>query len=198
MIHSLEHVIQDAGAWGPAAFVLAYALLTIGLVPASPMTILGGALFGFEKGLLLTVCGAVIGADSAFFLARTILRRRVERWIEKHRTFVALDSALAEHEVKVQALLRLSPVFPFFLLNYILGASSVTRRSYLWTTAVFIIPSTALYVYLGTEGRRIADGLSGPEIVYQVVGIAITAFSIWFIGRIARRALERVESESVT
>lgn len=185
--------MRATGEWGPAAFIFIYALSTVALIPATPITILAGLLFGFKLGLLVSVIGAVLGADAAFFISRLMLRDRIERWIRKHKALVALDRALARHEVKVQALLRLSPTLPFFLINYILGATSVSRWSYLWTTAIFLIPSNAFHVYLGAVGRRMA---AGTEIGFHLAGALIAVISIWYIGHIAKRALREVESEN--
>lgn len=188
--------MRSAGAWGPVVFVLLYVLFTVALVPATPMTILAGLIFGFKEGMVVSVIGAVLGADAAFLISRSVLRSRIERWIRKHRALVALDGALARHEVKVQSLLRLSPTLPFFLINYLLGASSVSRRSYLWTTAVFLIPSSAFHVYLGVVGRYAVEKPTGAEIGFHVVGVIIAAISIAYIGHIAKRALKEIESEN--
>ena len=103
--------------------------------------------------------------------------------------------AIALREVKVQALLRLSPVFPFNFLNYALGVTKVSAWSYIWTTAVFIIPGTFLYTYIGSLGRRVAEGTPTPELVGQVIVLAATIVAVVYVGRFAKKSLDEVASE---
>lgn len=188
-VSAVENWLEQAGPWAPALFIIVYALATIALLPGSPLTILAGLLFGLWHGVLYTVVGASIGAISAFGLARTVLRKRVERWIAARPKFRAIDRALAEHEVKVQVLLRLSPAFPFNCLNYALGLTKVGAASYVWTTIVFIIPGSFLYVYLGSLAKTATTGATPAEIAFRIIGFGATLGSVYYISRLARTAL---------
>ncbi len=113
--------VDALGAWGPVAFVLGYSAAVVALVPASILTLAAGAIFGLARGTAFTLPGAILGSSVAFLIARCVARSAVERRLAGDPRFAAIDRAIGDRGLLIVFLLRLSPVFPFSLLNYGLG-----------------------------------------------------------------------------
>jgi uncharacterized membrane protein YdjX (TVP38/TMEM64 family) len=176
-------------------FAGAYALATVAFIPGALLTLAAGALFGVVKGSLLVFVGATVGACLAFLLARHGARAAIEHRIAGSERFAAIDRAVAREGRKIVFLLRLSPIFPFVLLNYALGLTQVRFADYA-VASVGMIPATLLYVYYGAlagEVAALAGGVAperGPA-GYAVWGLGLVATGAvtWVVTRIARRAL---------
>jgi uncharacterized membrane protein YdjX (TVP38/TMEM64 family) len=187
--------VESLGVWGPVIFVFGYALATVAFVPGSLLTMASGAIFGLAKGTLVVFLGAALGTTAAFLIARYAARSRIEAKLADRPRFAAIDEAVAKSGLKIVFLLRLSPAFPYNLLNYALGLTKVTLRDYL-LAAFGMLPGTFLYVYYGrvlgnlaavTGGVRVAGG--GERWVLLGVGLAATVAVTTLVTRIARRAL---------
>lgn len=188
-----QGVIESLGALGPLVFVLAYVVLTVLLVPGSALTLGAGALFGLWWGALIVIIGANLAALCAFLLARSFLRARVEQWAQAHPRFAALDRAIGRDGFKMVLLLRLSPIFPFTLLNYLLGLTTVRTGAYVLANLIGMLPGTFLYVYLGATARAALTGASGWLV--KTIGLLATIAVVWLVTRTARRALLAAEQE---
>lgn len=141
--------VHGLGAWGPVAFIAGYAVATVAFIPGALLTLAAGVVFGVAWGTLYTFIGATLGASGAFLVSRYLARSAVERRIEGRPKFAAVDRAVAREGWKIVVLLRLSPVFPFNLLNYALGLTKIRFREYL-LASVAMLPGTLLYVYYGS------------------------------------------------
>lgn len=183
------------GLWGPPLFIGLYAVATIALVPASFLTVASGALFGLVWGTVYAFVGATLGATGAFLTSRYLVRERVERRMQGNRRFRRIDRAIQRQGRKVVFLLRLSPIFPFGLLNYALGLTRVRTVDYV-LASVGMLPGTLLYVYPGVLVGEVA-ALSGQGVrprgpaYYAVLalGLLATVAVVVLVTRIARRAL---------
>ena len=122
----LEGHVQSLGTLGPVVVALAYVLCTVLLIPASIITLGAGTIFGLKTGFIVVVIGANLGALCSFLLARTFLREKVARWAQANSKFRFLDEAIGRQGFKMVLLTRLSPIFPFILLNYFLGLNGRT------------------------------------------------------------------------
>ena len=188
--------LDGLGIWGPIAFVLGYALATVAFVPGSVLTLAAGAIFGLVKGTELAFLGATLGASLAFLIARHAARRRFEERLRTSPRFAALDRAIATQGLRIAFLLRLSPVFPFNLLNYALGVSRVRFRDSL-VACLGMLPGTLLYVYYGKIGGDVAAIASGVQTEKGWAGYAVLALGLAatlavtaIVTRLARRALK--------
>ncbi len=190
----LQGQIEGLGAIGPVVFALAYVVLTVLLVPGSALTLGAGAIFGLWLGAITVVIGANLGALCSFMLARTFLREKVARWAEANPKFAALDAAIGREGFKVVLLSRLSPVFPFTLLNYFLGLTKVRTGSYVIANLIGMLPGTFLYIYLGATAREALSDSSG--LLVKTVGLLATIAVVALVTRLAKRALAQVERES--
>ncbi|MBI3192573.1 MAG: TVP38/TMEM64 family protein [Pedosphaera parvula] len=187
--NKLEEVVQwidGLGYLGPLVFVLLYITSCILLLPGSVLTLGAGLVFGLVKGFLCVSIGSTIGATLCFLIGRYLARDWVARKIERNEKFKAVDQAIAQEGWKIVGLLRLSPVFPFNVLNYSLGLTRVSLRDYVLASWIGMMPGTMMYVYFGTLGRGIPR--DNPLLI---VGLIATVLATVLITRSAQRALAR-------
>ncbi len=189
--------VDGLGVWGPIVFILGYAVAAIAFVPGSLLTLAAGLIFGLVKGTVYTLIGATLGAMGSFLIARYVARERIEKKIAGNARFAAIDQAVGREGFKIVALLRLSPVFPYNLLNYALGLTKVRFLPYLAACAA-MLPGTLLYVYYGKalgSFAALASGAKtqkGPEFyVFLGVGLVATIVVTTFVTRLASKALRQ-------
>ena len=195
--------VEGLGAWGPIAFVVGYALATVAFAPGSVLTLAAGALFGVVRGTLYVFVAAVLGASIAFLVARHLARPWVERRLAASPSFAAIDRAIAAQGRRIVFLLRLSPAFPFNLLNYALGLTKVSFGDAL-VASVGMLPGTLLYVYYGRVGRELAAAAAGHaaergigDWAVLALGLVATIAVTAILARIARKALrEATEADT--
>ena len=194
---ALVERIRDMGGVGAAVFVMAYVAATVLLLPGSLLTLGAGFAYGPVYGTLLVMLASNLGATLAFLLGRTVLREWVARRIAGDARFSAVDAAVGAQGFRVVLLLRLSPLFPFNLLNYALGLTRVRLRDFVLASVPGMFPGTLLYVYLGslvtsitqlTRGQRPDSGPWGRVLFWG--GLVATVAVTVLITRIARRALD--------
>ncbi len=162
--------VEAVGPFGPLLYVAAYAVLVMFPAPASVLTITGGALFGLVQGTALALAGALLGAVAAFELGRLLGRDAVERLTAGRLDRV--HRVLDDHGLLAVLAIRLTPVFPYLVVNYAAGLSRLSRRDYVLGTAVGIIPGATAYAAVGAFG---ADPLKlflsiGGLVVLSVLG----------------------------
>jgi uncharacterized membrane protein YdjX (TVP38/TMEM64 family) len=178
-------------------YVLLYVVATVAFLPGLILTLAAGVIFGLATGIVLVSIASLLGATAAFFVGRTIAREWVSTRIEAWPRFRALDRALAERGFWIVLLTRLSPVFPFNLLNYAYGISAVRAREYILASWIGMLPATALYVYAGSAAASLTAAVSGEVDtgrggqVLLWFGLAATIAVTVLVTRLASRALER-------
>ena len=182
--------VDGLGFWGPAVFVVGYAAATLAFVPGSLLTMAAGAIFGLAKGTLLVFLGATVGSTFSFLVARYVARGAIERKLAHRPRFRAIDRAVAKQGLKIIFLVRLSPVFPYNLLNYGLGLTRVKLLHYV-LACTGMIPGTFLYVYYGKALGSLAAVAGGAAPERGVgdwallgVGLAATVAVTAFVTRI--------------
>lgn len=195
---SLIAWVRLLGPAGAAVYAAVYMLAPVVMFPASLLTLAAGFLYGPWWGTLLVSPASVVGATLAFLLGRTAGRERVARKIENDPRFSAIDAAVGKNGLKIIFLLRLSPVFPFTLLNYALGVTRVRLRDYILGSFLGMLPGTFLYVYLGSSvanlaalasGKAASAGLAGR--LFFLGGLAATILVVVLVTRTARQVLDR-------
>ena len=192
--------IGKLGALGPAIFVALYVLATVLFVPGSVLTLGAGALFGVVRGSVFVSISATLGATAAFLVGRYLARDAIARKIAKSDKFAAIDRAVADEGWKIVLLTRLSPLFPYTLLNYAFGLTRVKLGHYVLASWIGMMPGTVMYVYLGSlvnvsAGHR--QRTTGEWVLYGVGLLATVAVTV-FVTRLARKALARKISGSET
>jgi uncharacterized membrane protein YdjX (TVP38/TMEM64 family) len=193
--------VNSLGVWGPVVFILGYAAATVAFAPGSILTLTAGAVFGLGKGVLYVFVAAVLGSSAAFLVSRHLARTVIEQRVAGNARFAAIDRAVSAQGRKIVFLLRLSPVFPFNLLNYALGLTNVRFVDYL-VASIGMIPGTLLYVYYGKLAGDVAALAGGAAVekgaayyVVLVLGLAATVLVTTLVTRTARRALQSVADE---
>jgi uncharacterized membrane protein YdjX (TVP38/TMEM64 family) len=193
--------VKGLGVWGPVAFIAGYAIAAVLFIPGSLLTLAGGAIFGLTKGVMIVFLAAVLGSSAAFLVSRYVARSSIERRLAGNARFAAIDRAVGAQGRKIVFLLRLSPVFPFTLLNYGLGLTNVRFVDYV-IASIGMLPGTLLYVYYGKvigDVAALAGGTAmekGPaDYAILILGLAATIVVTTIVTRIARRALSDVTQE---
>lgn len=200
-MRSLAAWIQGAGAIGVVVYAAAYIAATVLLLPGSLLTLAAGFAYGPLAGMLLVSPVSVTAATVAFLLGRTVARGRIAERVSRDPRFAAIDAAIEREGLKIVLLLRLSPVFPFSVLNYALGLTRVRLRDYVLGSFVGMLPGTFLYVYLGSLVTTAASLGSStattgtPQRIFYWAGLAATVLVTVFITRLARRALRQALGE---
>lgn len=182
---ALRAEVAELGLFGPVALALLYALLAVLLVPSLILSLTCGLFFGMGLGAATAVVGSNLGAGVGFVLARTLLRRHAEAALNRHLATAALDMALARDPFKWVLLLRLSPIFPYSLLNLMLGASGVPAGRYAAATLLGMLPATLLFVGMGSTCAACLvqpSGWTAPALA-QLSGLAgmaaVTGGLVW-------------------
>ncbi|HKF41936.1 MAG TPA: TVP38/TMEM64 family protein [Thermoanaerobaculia bacterium] len=192
---SFQEWVKGMGAAGIVLYGVVYIAAVVLFVPGIVLTLGAGFLFGLGRGVVLVSAASTIAAALAFLIARYFARAAVERLAKKDARFEAIDRAIGKEGWKVVALLRLSPLVPFSLSNYLYGLTSVKFWPYVATSWVAMLPATVLYVYLGAAGRTIGQGghRSPWEWALLAVGLAATAAVTVLLTRVAKRELRGIE-----
>ena len=184
---------------GALAFVPLYALWVTLLLPGVWASMLAGALYGTWWGSLIVFVGACLGAEAAFLLGRTWLRNWARRRLAAVPKLLAIEQAVSREGLKLVLLTRLSPAFPFSLLNFAYGLSEVSLRDYS-IGLIGILPGTILFCGLGALAGDVAgfgEVLSGEADAgtwaLRIGGLLATVASVWLVGRAAQRALQGSE-----
>jgi uncharacterized membrane protein YdjX (TVP38/TMEM64 family) len=194
--------MQGLGPWGPIIVGAAFIPACLSFLPGSPLTLFGGFAFGQTFGGLAAVvtcisAGSTLGATAAFLVGRSVARDWIEKKVAAFPRFQALDAAVAEQGFKIVLLARLSPAFPFNVLNYAFGLTRVSLRDYVLASWIGMLPGTILYAYLGSTVGALADVVAGriekspAQQALFYAGLAATLAVTILVTRIAKRSLAR-------
>jgi uncharacterized membrane protein YdjX (TVP38/TMEM64 family) len=189
--------IDSLGSVGAIAFIALYIIATVAFLPGSIITLGAGVVFGVVLGSLYVFIGATLGATAAFLVGRYLARGWVSKKIAGNDKFKAIDEAVGKEGFKIVLLTRLSPIFPFNLLNYAFGVTGVSLKDY-FLGSVGMIPGTIMYVYIGSLAGSLARiGTEGqatnPTVQWaiRIIGFIATVVVTVYVTRIARKALEK-------
>ncbi|PYL14473.1 MAG: TVP38/TMEM64 family protein [Verrucomicrobia bacterium] len=194
--------VGQMGTAGILIFIAVYAVATVLLAPGAILTIGAGFAFGLWKGFLAVSAGSTLGAALAFLVARFIARDRVEAIAKGNEKFRNIDNAIGQQGAKLVFLLRLSPVIPFNLSNYLYGLTGVKFWPYVLASWLGMMPGTLLYVYIGTAGKAAVSAAAGGEAMkhgwqywtFMSVGLAATIVVTIWVTKIARHAVRKTEA----
>src|SRR6266853_3300553 len=153
--------IRGLGPLAPIAFVAIYILACVLFLPGSILTIGAGVIFGVVRGSIYVSIAATLGATAAFLVGRYFARDWIAKKLEGNAKFKAIDEAVGREGWKIVLLTRLSPVFPFNLLNYAYGLTRVRLRDYFFASWIGMIPGTILFVYIGSLSGDLARAAGG-------------------------------------
>ena len=193
----VHHLVIRMGWAGPAVFALIYIIGTVLCVPGIVLSVAAGLLFGLW-GIPVVSAGGTIGATLSFIIGRYLLRGKLERLAAGNATFQAIDQAVSGHGGQLVFLLRLSPMIPFSVSNYLYGLTDVQLGPYMLGTWLGTIPVICLEVYLGAAGKVGLSGHHHPhsrlEYLFFGVGLGATLAVTLVVTYIANRALKNARA----
>lgn len=196
-LHGVLAWADGLGLWGPVAVGAIYVAACVLFLPGSILTLGAGVLFGLLGGTITVSISSTVGACAAFLIGRTFAREWIATKIAKNPRFAAVDEAVAKQGFKIVLLTRLSPVFPFNMLNYAYGLTKVRFGTYALASWIGMLPGTVMYVYLGTLFGSLAKLAAGEdrqktamEWVFFGVGLAVAVTVAVLVARVARKALK--------
>ena len=188
-IRDIARAIREL-PFAPATFVAAYALVVVLLLPATVMSIVGGALFGMW-GLALAWAGALAGSLLAHSLGRGAGRRVMQRFLGRHPLLERLRQDMSVWDL---IRLRVLPVAPFGVLDYLTGMGGLRLRLVLTATALAIIPTMSAYVYAGHQLGRALQGGPGARAALTIAGaVTVTLVLVAVLPTIVRRPWRSTE-----
>jgi uncharacterized membrane protein YdjX (TVP38/TMEM64 family) len=194
--------IESLGTFGAIAFIGIYILATVAFLPAFILTLGAGVLFGVGWGSVYVFIGATLGAIAAFLVGRYLVRDWVAKKIAGNDKFSAIDRAVGQEGLKIVLLTRLSPIFPFNLLNYAFGVTGVSMKDYI-IGSIGMIPGTVMFVYIGSLVGNIAligtdTQPTNPTLQWtiRIVGFVATIAVTVYVTRIAKQALSQLSVDN--
>ncbi|KAJ0257644.1 hypothetical protein HA466_0084800 [Hirschfeldia incana] len=195
-------LIEGYGPAGYALFIAVYAGLEILAIPALPLTMSAGLLFGSLVGTIIVSISGTMAASAAFLIARYFARERILKLVEGNKKFLAIDKAIGENGFRVVTLLRLSPLLPFSLGNYLYGLTSVKFVPYVLGSWLGMLPGSWAYVSAGAFGRAIIQeestvGLPGGngQLLTLGLGLLVTALAATYVTGLAKDAIKDIDDE---
>lgn len=194
--------IHDAGPVGWLLFVGLFAFCCLFFIPGSILTIAAGAVYGFWGGVLLVLIGNGVGSLGCLLVTRFFLRDWMRRWVQRNPKAQAVESAVAEDDLRLVFLTRLSPVMPFSLINYSLGLTKISAWRFLLATELGAVPATCVYVYFGSLIGSLAQ--IGPEMrehrpivwALQGIGLALAIGVTVYVTHVAKAKLDESLEEN--
>jgi uncharacterized membrane protein YdjX (TVP38/TMEM64 family) len=176
IIQHIQSLVALHPHYSAIILISAKILGALTLFPGTPLTLLAGATFGFALGSFVSLIGNVLGATAAFLVSRFVLRDYVTKNILlKYPTIEKYEKRFLSRGLKTVILLRLIPLFPFNVLNYLLGVTQVSTKEYIIGTTIGIIPGTLVFVYFGESLRMLS--------IFHVVVSVVALIGLIYVGK---------------
>lgn len=211
-VFNVQRYLRDALAWitgqglaGILVYAALYMVATVLFIPGSILTLGAGFIYGVVQGSILVSVASTVGATLAFLVGRYFARDWVSGKVRGNEKFAAIDDAVGREGWKIVGLTRLSPIFPFNMLNYAYGLTKVDLKGYVLASWIGMMPGTVMYVYIGSLAGDLATLGAGErartvwEWVLYGVGLVATVVVTVFVTRLARKALtKKVDTTEAT
>lgn len=190
-VEYLQNLLRQYGIWAPLIFIAIYITGVVLFLPGSILTITGGLIFGPVMGTVYNLSAAVVGASIAFLIARYL----AGDWVAAKTggKLKQLKQGVEEEGWRFVAVVRLIPLFPFNLLNYALGLTQIRLSAYITASAIFMLPGTIAYTYLGSLGQAAVTGKPGEIItkIFIAIGLLVLVAVIpWIIKKLRQDKVE--------
>jgi len=188
-----------SSSYGFLFFIPIYALWVIILLPGLWLSMLAGAIYGTLLGTILVFIGASLGAVIAFFLSRRFFRAWFLKRLQNYPKIESVQKIVSKEGLKLIILTRLSPAFPFSLLNYTYGLSEVSFKDYIIGLSG-IIPGTIFFCTLGhlakevtNFGTVLAANQNTSYSIMNILALIATLAAIWILISSIQKALQESE-----
>ncbi len=173
---------------GIFAFILLYILIVLLILPASWLSLLSGFLYGSYLGSIIVFFAAAIGASLAYFISKSFLSQKLKKIINHFPRIILVEKVVQKGGLKLILLARLSPLFPFSILNYFYGLNNIKFRDFA-IGLLGIIPGTFLYCSIGSLAKSLQDlnNLNSNSNVFMtIISVLSTLMVVYFAGKYAR------------
>ena len=181
----------DSG-WGIVTFVFFYIISVLLILPASWLSLLAGFLYGPYFGSIIVFLSAFIGASISFFLAKEYFVKKIETIISRFPKIKLLEKIINKGGLKLIILTRLSPLFPFSILNYFYGLNKVSYKDFS-IGLLFILPGTYLYCALGSLSNNLDEiknlKLNGNTTT-TIISIVSTFLIVYFLTKYSNEVIK--------
>ncbi len=179
--------------FGIFSFVCIYILIVLLILPASWLSLLSGFLYGSYLGSIIVFISASIGASVAFFVSKSFFAKKLKNLFSRYPKLSVMEKVVEKGGLKLIFLARLSPIFPFSILNYFYGLNNVKFRDFA-LGLLGIIPGTFLYCSIGSLAKSIQElkNVQSPNNLYMtIVGIISTFLVVYFSAQYSREYFEK-------
>lgn len=173
----LEQTVATHYVSSVLLFILVYMATCLAVPGALVLTIAGGILFHTFPGAIYVIIGATSGAVLGFLLTRYVLGDRLQT---RYEAQLRLFNRELERNASLYLLtVRLIPVLPFFLVNFLCGLAKLPLRTFTWTTAVGMIPAALVYTFAGSQAGTIlsVSDLISPRLLFALFCISLLVLS---------------------
>lgn len=189
----IRNIIDSWGIWGPLAYILLIIFLPIGFFPIPVLALAGGLAFGFIRGTVFTMIGAVINMALMFYLARFLFRKEAVEFVCRYdwgRKFMSISDDRLDMTLLMA---RVIPIVPYNIINYASGLTNISFQSYNFLSIIGIIPGTLVYLNMGNE---IMD-VGSPGFWRAVIILVLLTIVTMVIGKIYQKNLRQKEEMEV-
>lgn len=180
---------------GIFAFVCIYIFIVLLILPASWLSLLSGFLYGSYLGSIIVFISAFIGASVAFFISKSFFAKKLKNFFTRYPNLSVMKQILKKGGLKLIFLARLSPIFPFSILNYFYGLNNVKFRDF--AIGLFgIIPGTFLYCSIGSLAKSLQDlkyAQSTNNLYITIIGVVSTFLVVYLSAKYAREYFDKSE-----
>ena len=181
----LDFIVYLDSGLGIFFFVVVYILIVLLILPASWLSIAAGYLYGTYLGSIIVFISAFIGASISFIIAKTFFSKKVLSVVQKFPKLTLLEKIIQKGGLKLIILTRLSPVFPFSLLNYFYGLNDISYKDFS-ISLLCILPGTFLYCSVGSLLNDLSDVLNfklNNNNLITLISIVSTSLIIYFLSK---------------
>ena len=181
----LDFLVYLDSELGILFFVIIYIFIVLLILPASWLSIAAGYLYGTYLGSVIVFISAFIGASISFIIAKRFFSKKVLDMINKFPKLALLENIIQKGGLKLIILTRLSPLFPFSILNYFYGLNKITYKDFS-ISLICIIPGTFLYCSVGSLLNDLNDILNlkvSNNLFGTVISIISTSLIIYFLSK---------------
>ncbi len=178
---------------GIFSFVCIYILIVLLILPASWLSLLSGFLYGSYLGSIIVFFSASLGASVAFFVSKSFFSKKLKNLFSPYPKLSVMEKVVEKGGLKLIFLARLSPIFPFSILNYFYGLNNVKFRDFA-IGLLGIVPGTFLYCSIGSLAKNIQElkNVQSPNNLYITsIGIISTFLVVYFSAKYSREYFEK-------
>ncbi len=202
VVTRLADEVRRLGWAAVPAYASAYLAASLLMLPVSPLTAGAGYLFGWGPGAAIGAVASAAGAVASLEVGRTLGRSFAARLTRALPRFEVISKAVERRGFEVVALLRVTPLVPFPLLNYVLGLTRLEARKFALASLVGMLPGNVFYAYLGSRAGRIAEALDSPRapgaggLAAGAAVVGLTALLVGLAGRRLAQAIRQADGEA--